>query len=83
MNNKTRSLSAILVHSLTCVFAFLCFSLSAARAQPDDNGGEPASSDVPLDGGIAWLAAGGAVCAYRFLWRGREIEKEKTQRIDK
>lgn len=83
MMHKTSKLTATLVHSLLAIFAFLCLSLTKAQAQPDDNGGEPASSDVPLDGGIAWLAAGGTVYAYRFLRRGREIEKKKTQRIDK
>jgi len=81
MMHKTSKLPATLVHSLLAIFAFLCLFLTKARAQPDDNGGEPASSDVPLDVGIAWLAAGGTVYAYGFLRRGRAIRKKNSHGI--
>lgn len=75
MKNNTRLLTARLVRSLTGLITILYLSMATAQAQPDDNGGEPASSDVPLDGGIAWLAAGGAAYGYRKLRQKKQTAR--------
>jgi hypothetical protein len=46
-------------------------------AQPDDNGGEPVSSDVPIDGGISILAIGAMAYGVR---RFHRVKKDKINK---
>jgi|GEM_PF-4324299 len=56
---------------LTVILLMTSLSMPTAQAQPDENGGEPTSSDVPLDMGIAWLAAGGLAYGCRKIGKKR------------
>lgn len=75
MKKNDHHTSGRFLRFVTQWITILVISISMAQAQPEDNGGDPASSDIPLDGGIAWLLAGGVAQAYRIL-KGRKINQQ-------
>lgn len=78
---KKLHISTSCLRFITRMITILVMSISTAWAQPDDNGGEPATSDIPVDGGIAWLLAGGAAHAYKVL-RRKKADQTTTKKIE-
>ena len=81
MKKNDHHTSGRFLRFVTLLIAILVMSISIAQAQPEDNGGDPSSSDIPLDGGIAWLLAGGAVHAFRVLRQKKSVQAT-TKRMD-
>lgn len=69
-------MKTIIIKGVFC-FIILFFLHIGAAAQPDDNGGDPPPSDVPLDGGTTILIATGVAYGVKAIKKHRD-KKQKT-----
>ena len=60
------------------IVLFFCLPV-LVQAQPEDNGGDPAPQDTPIDGGLSVLLAAGAAYGVKRMRKGAHPTSRKEE----